>query len=130
MRAVHTRFSMNIGRVFRRAHKRAIHAHSDWDMADIRQRTDFQRVARRLLYRLVASHGRYSQQVDLWMVGCQQDGNSVVVSWVAVEDDFVLHAFYLFLGDFSDFYMHFLLPDSILLAFNSSGGENHKLPFK
>ena len=116
LRAVHTRFSMNIGRVFRWTHKRAIHAHGDWDMADICQRTDFQRVTRRLLYRLIASHGRYGQQVNLWMACCQQDGDGVVMSRVAIEDDFVVHMYYLFFGDFPDFFFRLLLPDSILLT--------------
>lgn len=50
MRPVHARFAMNIGCMIGRTQQWAIHAHRDRDMPDIRQRTDFQGVARGLLY--------------------------------------------------------------------------------
>src|SRR5579859_4263961 len=75
-----------------RAQQRAIHALRDGYVPDIRQRTDFQRVACGLLQRLVAGNGGDGEQVNLWMMSGQQDGDGIIMAGVAVEDDFVLHS--------------------------------------
>ncbi len=92
MRAIHARFAVDVRRVLCRAYERPVHAPGYGNIVDISQRADFEGVARGLFERLIAGHGGNSEQVYFRMMGSQQDGDCIVVTGVAVKDDFVFHA--------------------------------------
>ena len=94
IRAIHARFAMNVGSMFCRAHKWAIHAPCNWDITDVCERADFQGILRCFLDCLIARNGGNGKQVYVRVMSSEKYGNSIVVTWVAVEDDFVFHNIY------------------------------------
>src|SRR5947209_10791552 len=87
---------MDISCVPCRAHQRALHAPGNRHVADICQRTHFQGVMGSLIKRLIARNGSDSQQVNVRMVGCEKDGDGIIVAGVTVKYDLVFHLLYLF----------------------------------
>src|SRR5207248_9795939 len=64
--------------------------------SDICQRTDFQSIKGSLIKRLVTCNSSDSQQVNVRMVGCEQNGNGIIMAGVTVKNNFVFHLFYLY----------------------------------
>src|SRR5579883_882266 len=88
---VKARFAVNFGRETWRPHKRTLHAPGYRYIPNIRQRTDLQRIARRLLHRLIARYSGDGLQRNIGMVGSQEYSNCIIMSRVAVNDDFTWH---------------------------------------
>src|SRR5436309_8985674 len=87
---------MNISCMPCRAHQRAIHTSGNRHITDICQRTDFQSIKGSLIKRLVTCNSSDSQQVNVRMVGCEQNGNGIIMARVTVKNNFVFHLFYLY----------------------------------
>src|SRR5438105_10296134 len=87
---------MNISCMPCRTHQRPVHAPGNRHVTDICQRTDFQSIKSSLVKRLVTCNSSDSQQVNVRMVGCEQNGNGIIMAGVTVKNNFVFHLFYLY----------------------------------
>ena len=92
MWTIQTRLTVNIRCVLCRTNQRPIHAHGYRNIANTCQGTDFESITCDLLERLIACYCGDGEQINLRMTGGQKYGDGIVVSRVAIEDNFMFQS--------------------------------------
>jgi hypothetical protein len=90
-RSVQARFTMDGRGVLTLPHERASGAGRERDIRDAGDTGNRQRVAGHFLERLVPDNSRDGQQLNFRAAVRQQDGDRVIVAWVAVQNDLLRH---------------------------------------
>ena len=89
--AVQAAFAVNRGSHFLRAHDGAVASGVHGHVGGVRLFEHRAGVVSHLFEALVASDGGHAQKLDFGVAQREQDGDGVVVSWIAIQDDLLRH---------------------------------------